>query len=129
MAKTNASKSAKATKVVTATKGKGKSIPASAPIVRTKTHYATSLMDLIKSKKIVPGKTALVARYHGVDYNASVGKDGIITVKNGDAKGEYVSLSTAGTQIRGGSQTNGWIFWNRVEKDGSRTPLASLRAN
>ena len=54
---------------------------------------------------------------------AVVGDDGSVTVEGQ----RFTSPSSAGSFVRDGKATNGWAFW-AVERDGSKVPLATVRA-
>ena len=65
----------------------------------------------IKDRNLKPG-IRLVARYKGKDHSCEVAKtkDGIVYRLAGGK--EFKSLSSAGSEVMGGSACNGWRFWS-----------------
>lgn len=74
-------------------------------------------------KGYFPTGKCIYATYKGKDYKAWVFRTGTIKY---DGK-LYDSPSTAGSAVRGGKATNGWIFWKVKDKNGELLRLRTLR--
>jgi hypothetical protein len=73
--------------------------------------------DKIKGGKMV------YARYKGKEYKAWVCSNGTIKM---DGK-TYSSPSAAGSAVRGGKATNGWVFWRVKDASGKMVKLSTYR--
>lgn len=80
------------------------------------------MADLIRAGDLEAGER-LTSTQRSAPATATVQADGTLTC-DGTA---YTSPSAAGSAVRGGKATNGWIFW-AAEREGSAVPLATIRA-
>jgi hypothetical protein len=87
-----------------------------------RTHYATTLADLVADGVVEPG-TVLRATYRGSVYEVAVTPDGKVAA-NGD---RFDSLSQAARLLTGQKAVNGWAFWLTPDgrQVGSLRPAAS----
>ena len=94
----------------------------SSPPTHTKRQYAVTLLDLVESGDLQAGER-LSSTQRSAPATAIVNADGTLT-HDGTT---HTSPSAAGSAVRGGKATNGWIFW-AAEREGSAVPLATIRA-
>jgi hypothetical protein len=96
--------------------------PLATPASVSRKQYSVSVRDLITAGVLRAGER-LSSTQRSAPATAVLEADGTLVV---DGQ-RHSSPSTAGSAVRGGKATNGWIFW-AVEREGSAVPLATIRA-
>ncbi len=98
-----------------------------API--TKQHFDISLQELVESGFLsLDDKLELSWKKNGPVFEGKVLAAGAVMAKTQNGWKRFKSLSQAASTISG-SSLNGWLHWQRVNTNGSRTPLIKIRDN
>lgn len=93
----------------------------------SKQHHRVTLKDLIDGGYISPLDQVEFSYRNGeVSAKGRVTADGHVAIEKGTSVEEFRSLSTASKDISGKS-LNGWIYWWKLDQDGSRTLLDEIR--
>ena len=92
-----------------------------------KRHYRVSLKDLLDGGYL-SARDRIEFSYKNGEVNAKgkIAANGSVSIQTDTASEAFQSLSTAAKAISGRS-LNGWIYWWKLNPDGSRTLLDAVR--
>ena len=93
-----------------------------------KKHFGVTLKQLLDSGYLSTEDRLEHQRLSDV-YQARILRDGSVSAKTEQGWKTFDSLSSAASELigRGDRNRNGWKFWRRINPDGTRVTLATIR--